>query len=65
MNSSDNEWEQVYRTYSLSELGWELGKPRPILIEFIEKGLIHKGKALIFVVVQGPIRFISLKKGST
>ncbi len=46
MNSNDNKWEQIYRTYSPSELGWELGKPRPILIEFIEKGLIHKGKAL-------------------
>jgi ubiquinone/menaquinone biosynthesis C-methylase UbiE len=27
-------------------LGWELGKPRPILVEFVEKGLIKKGKTL-------------------
>jgi len=27
-------------------LGWELGKPRPILVEYVEKGLIPKGKAL-------------------
>jgi 2-polyprenyl-3-methyl-5-hydroxy-6-metoxy-1,4-benzoquinol methylase len=27
-------------------LGWELGRPRPILVEFVEKGLIKKGKAL-------------------
>ncbi len=27
-------------------MGWELGKPRPILVEFVEKGLIIKGKTL-------------------
>ena len=27
-------------------MGWELGKPRPILVEFVEKGLIMKGKTL-------------------
>ena len=30
----------------MNTLGWELGKPRPLLVEFIEKGLIKKGKAL-------------------
>jgi ubiquinone/menaquinone biosynthesis C-methylase UbiE len=44
--SSSNEWDQIYRNYPLEELGWELGKPRPILVEFIEKGLVKKGKAL-------------------
>jgi ubiquinone/menaquinone biosynthesis C-methylase UbiE len=46
MSSNGEEWEQIYRSYLLSELGWELGKPRPILVEFVEKGLIKKGKAL-------------------
>lgn len=41
-----NEWDEFYRRYPLEELGWELGEPRPILIEFVEKGLIPKGKAL-------------------
>lgn len=27
-------------------MGRELGRPRPILVEFVEKGLIKKGKAL-------------------
>ena len=36
----------IYRKYPLEELGWELGKPRQILVEFVEKGLIKKGKAL-------------------
>ncbi len=30
----------------MNELGWELGKPRPILVEYVEKGLVPKGKAL-------------------
>ena len=41
-----SEWDDVYRQYPLEELGWELGKPRSILVEYIEKGLIQKGKAL-------------------
>ena len=46
MSSSYKEWDQIYRKYPLEELGWELGKPRPILVELVEKGLIRKGKAL-------------------
>src|SRR4030067_3277335 len=46
MVSSDNEWDRIYRKYPLEELGWELGKPRPILREYVEKGLIKKGKVL-------------------
>ena len=46
MSSNGEEWEQIYRNYPLNELGWELGKPRPILREYVEKGLIKKGKAL-------------------
>ena len=46
MGSNYDEWDQIYREYPLNSLGWELGRPRPILIEFIEKGLIKKGKAL-------------------
>ena len=46
MSSTSDEWDQIYRKYPLEELGWELGKPRPILVEFVEKGLIKKGKAL-------------------
>jgi len=41
-----DEWDQIYRKYPVEELGWELGKPRLILVEFVEKGLIKKGKAL-------------------
>lgn len=46
MSSNGEEWDQIYRTYSLNELGWELGKPRPILIEYVAKGLVKKGKTL-------------------
>jgi ubiquinone/menaquinone biosynthesis C-methylase UbiE len=46
MSSDYEEWDQIYRKYPLKSLVWELGRPRPILVEFVEKGLIKKGKAL-------------------
>jgi len=46
MGSAYDGWDEIYRKYPLKELGWELGKPRPILVEFVEKGLVKKGKAL-------------------
>ena len=46
MNSYYDKWDKIYRKYPLSSLGWELNRPRPILIEFVEKGLIKKGKIL-------------------
>jgi hypothetical protein len=46
MGSNYDEWDQIYRRYRLESLGWELGKPRPVLVEFVEKGLIQKGKTL-------------------
>ncbi len=47
MGSHYSEWDDIYRNYPLEELGWELGKPRPILVEYMEKGLLPKaGKAL-------------------
>jgi ubiquinone/menaquinone biosynthesis C-methylase UbiE len=45
-NSDYAKWDKIYRQYPLSELGWELGKPRPILVEFIEAQLVKPGKAL-------------------
>jgi ubiquinone/menaquinone biosynthesis C-methylase UbiE len=46
MSSNYGEWDEVYRQYPLEELGWELSRPRPILVETVEKGLVKKGKAL-------------------
>jgi ubiquinone/menaquinone biosynthesis C-methylase UbiE len=46
MVSDNNEWDQIYQKYPLEELGWELGKPRPILREYVEKDVLKKGKAL-------------------
>jgi ubiquinone/menaquinone biosynthesis C-methylase UbiE len=40
------EWDLVYRNYPLEELGWELGKPRPILVDYLRAGLLPKGKVL-------------------
>ena len=45
--SDYSEWDRYYREYPLEELGWELGKPRPILVEYLQKGVLPKGgKAL-------------------
>ncbi len=45
--SNYSEWDRYYREYPLEELGWELGRPRPILVEYLQKGLVPKGgKAL-------------------
>jgi ubiquinone/menaquinone biosynthesis C-methylase UbiE len=44
--SDENEWEQICRNYLLNELGWKLGKPRPILVEYVAKKLVRKGKTL-------------------
>jgi SAM-dependent methyltransferase len=46
MCSDYAEWDEYYRKYPLEELGWELGKPRPILVEYSEAGLIPRGRAL-------------------
>jgi len=46
MNSYYDKWNKIYRNYPLSSLGWELNRPGLILIEFIKKGLIKKGKML-------------------
>jgi ubiquinone/menaquinone biosynthesis C-methylase UbiE len=63
MNSSYDEWDQIYRKYPLEELGWELGKPRPILVEFVEKELIRKGKALDICCGAGTNAVYLAKKG--
>lgn len=44
--SGYREWDNFYRDYPLEELGWELGKPRPILVEYMQAGLSPKGCAL-------------------
>ncbi len=41
-----SEWDKIYRKNPLNTLGWELGRPRPILVEYVEKAAIPKGKAL-------------------
>jgi ubiquinone/menaquinone biosynthesis C-methylase UbiE len=46
MTSNYGEWDQIYRRYPVKSWGWELGKPRPILVEFIEKVMIKRGKVL-------------------
>lgn len=46
MGSNYEEWDEIYRKHPLETLPWELGKPRKILVNLIEKGIIKKGKAL-------------------
>lgn len=46
MDSDYEEWDQIYRRYPLEALPWELSRPRKVLVELVEKGLIKKGNAL-------------------
>jgi 2-polyprenyl-3-methyl-5-hydroxy-6-metoxy-1,4-benzoquinol methylase len=46
MTSNYREWDKIYRENPLNALGWELGKPRPILIKFIQEKMITKGEIL-------------------
>ena len=63
MSSKYSEWDNYYRNYPIEELGWELGKPRPILVEFFEKGLIPSGKALDTCCGTGTNPIYLAKKG--
>ena len=45
--SNYSEWDHYYRDFPLKELGWELSKPRPNLLQYLEKGFLPRGgKAL-------------------
>lgn len=44
--SNYRDWDQLYQDYPLDQLGWELGKPRPILVEYMRAGLLPKGRVL-------------------
>jgi len=46
MSNSYRSWDRVYHEYPLGALPWELGKPRPILVQVVEEGLVKPGKAL-------------------
>jgi ubiquinone/menaquinone biosynthesis C-methylase UbiE len=41
-----SDWDQIYREVPVDQWGWELGKPRPILVEMVENGKIPQGQAL-------------------
>ena len=46
MSSNYKRWDLIYKKYPLNELGWELGRPRDILVEYMNKEMIRPGKAL-------------------
>jgi len=63
MGSDYEEWDQIYRRYSLEALPWELGRPRKVLVDLVEKGLIKKGKALDICCGAGTNALYLAKKG--
>lgn len=63
MSNSYNKWDLIYQKNPLNTLGWELGRPRPILVKIIEKGLINKGKALDLCCGAGTNCIYLAKKG--
>ena len=63
MSSNYREWDQIYRKYPPNSWGWELSRPRSILIESIERGRIRKGKALDLCCGAGTNTNYLAKKG--
>lgn len=63
MNSSYDEWDQIYRKHPLESLPWELGKPRKMLVNLVEKGIIKKGKVLDICCGAGTNTVYLAKKG--
>jgi len=41
-----NDWKRIYKEYPPSNLPWELGRPREVLVDLIESGLIKEKRAL-------------------
>jgi 2-polyprenyl-3-methyl-5-hydroxy-6-metoxy-1,4-benzoquinol methylase len=63
MSNIYNKWDIIYQKNPLNTLGWELGKPRPILVKILQKGLITKGKALDICCGAGTNSIYLAKKG--
>ena len=63
MDSDYEEWDRIYRRYPLEDLPWELGRPRKVLVELVEKGLIKRGKALDICCGAGTNALYLAKKG--
>lgn len=63
MSSSYRSWDRVYHEYPLGELPWELGKPRPVLVQLIEEGLVKPGKTLDICCGAGTNTVYMAKKG--
>ena len=63
MDSDYEEWDRIYRRYPLEALPWELGRPRKVLVELVEKGLIKRGKALDICCGAGTNALYLTKKG--
>jgi hypothetical protein len=40
-------WEEIYKKHAPESLPWELGEPRPVLVELIQsRKVMPEGKAL-------------------
>jgi len=63
MGSGYEEWDRIYRRYPLEVLPWELGRPRKVLVELVEKGLIKKGRVLDICCGAGTNAIYLAKKG--
>jgi ubiquinone/menaquinone biosynthesis C-methylase UbiE len=63
MDPDYEEWDRIYRRYPLGALPWELGRPRKVLVDLVEKGLIKRGKALDMCCGVGTNALYLTKKG--
>jgi ubiquinone/menaquinone biosynthesis C-methylase UbiE len=58
-----SDWDQIYREVPVDQWGWELGKPRPILVAMVENGKVPPGQALDLCCGAGTNTVYLAKKG--
>lgn len=59
----DKGWDEVYHRHRLECLPWELGRPRKVLVELVDSGLILPSRALDLCCGAGTNPIYLAKKG--
>jgi ubiquinone/menaquinone biosynthesis C-methylase UbiE len=62
---SYSDWDQIYREVPVDQWGWELGKPRPVLVKMVENCTVPPGQALDLCCGAGTNTVYLAQKGFT
>src|SRR3989304_1062128 len=60
-----SDWDEIYRDVPVNQWGWELGEPRPLLVELVENGEIPAGCVLDLCCGAGTNTVYLAQKGFT